>query len=276
MNQYRNENVRWDPTISLSIIAAVLAACGDNLPGEPLTAMTYNLAQIDDGDRAKAVAIEISAVDPDFAAIQECVDCARWLPSQLTNGMAVIESRSGVAIAYASSRWSLREGGVLTLGDNDDGWGERVAQWGLFAARDGQVVYFYATHWCVTIRRPDDSCTVERQLEYAHSLVEHIQGRASVELPVLLAGDFNVFDGFEDGEVISFLSDSGLTDLFRVARPDADGTTFLGNSWAPSGRLDYVFSTTPVEVLDARIDGVSDASDHYPVVATVQYRAGQP
>jgi endonuclease/exonuclease/phosphatase family metal-dependent hydrolase len=263
--------MRRHTIISLPLIAGVLAACGDDLPGESLTAMTYNLAQIDGGARAEAVAAEISATGPDFAAIQECVDCARWLPSQLTDGMAVIESRSGVAIAYASSRWSLRESGVLTLGMDDDGWGERVAQWGLFAARDGQVVYFYATHWCVTIRRPDDSCTVDRQLDYARSLVDHIQRRASLESPVLLAGDFNVFDGFEDGEVISFLDDSGLRDLFRFARPNADGTTFLGNSWAPSGRLDYVFSTTPVDVLDARIDGVSDASDHYPVVATVRY-----
>ncbi|HEU5058907.1 MAG TPA: endonuclease/exonuclease/phosphatase family protein, partial [Kofleriaceae bacterium] len=147
----------------------------------------------------------------------------------------------------------------------------RVAQWSLFSTLDGQAVYVYATHWCVTIRRLDDSCTVGRQLEYARSLLDHIQERSLPHIPVVVAGDFNVFDGFEEGEVISFLKEAGLADLYRLAIPDADGTTFLGNSWAPSGRLDYVFSTAPVDVVDAHIDPVDGASDHYPVVATARY-----
>jgi endonuclease/exonuclease/phosphatase family metal-dependent hydrolase len=257
---------------------ACLAACGDDLlqadgaPVEPVTAMSYNVAQIDGGDRAAQVADLIAATHPDFVALQECVSCDAWLAAELGSGFEVRPSRSGVAIGHESSRWVVSDEGVLSLGDNDDGWGERVAQWGLFSTADGQAIYVYATHWCVTIRQLDDACTVDRQLEYAQSLVDHIQGRAFPGIPVVVAGDLNVFDGFEGGEVISFLTDSGLEDLFRLANPDADGTTFLGNSWAPRGRLDYVFSTAPVDVIDARIDQV-DASDHYPVVATVQYPA---
>lgn len=270
-----------DPTVSLSVMLACLAACGDDMPqadgapAEPVTAMSYNIAQIDGGDRAAQIADEIAASHPDFVALQECVDCQAWLAAELGPNFEVISSRSGVAIGHESSRWVISEEGVLALGDNDDGWGERVAQWGLFSTADGHAIYFYATHWCVTIRRLDDPCTVDRQLEYAQSLVDHIQGRALPEIPVVVAGDFNVFDGFEEGEVISFLKDSGFVDLFRMANPDADGTTFLGNSWAPSGRLDYVFSTAPVDVIDARIDQVEEASDHYPVVATVQYPANR-
>ena len=243
----------------------------DGAPAHPLTTMAYNVAQIDGGDKMIAITDEISTGRPDFLALEECVDCDLWLSAELGPDIEVVPSRSGVAIAYDPSRWRMTEGDVLSLGDNDDGWGERIAQWGLFSTDDGEAIYFYATHWCVTIRRPDDACTVDRQLEYAESVVQHIQDRAVPQIPVVVAGDFNVFDGFEDGEVISFLKEEGLTDLFRVTNPDADGTTFLGNSWAPSGRLDYLFSTAPVEVIDARIDQVEEASDHYPVIATVQY-----
>jgi len=239
-------------------------------PADPVTAMSYNVAQIDGGDRAIQVAGEVAAAGPDFLALEECVSCEVWLASELGPDFEVIPSRSGVAIGHDSARWTLTDEGILSLGDN-----ERVAQWSLFSTADGDAIYVYATHWCVTIRRTDDPCTVDRQLEYARSLVEHIQTRSSPDIPVVVAGDFNVFDGFEDGEVIAFLKDSGLADLFRMASPDADGTTFLGNSWAPAGRLDYLFSTAPVDVIDARIDRVEEASDHYPVVATVQYPASE-
>jgi endonuclease/exonuclease/phosphatase family metal-dependent hydrolase len=269
--------MRWSRPC-LCAVSALLLACGDDLlpatgaPARPVTAMSYNLAQIADDSRAAVVADEIAAAQPDFLGVQECVHCDSWLPGELGAWFAVTEPHTGVAIGYDASRWILRDSGILLLGDNDDGWGERVAAWGLFAGSEGNdSIYVYATHWCVTIRSPDDPCTVERQLEYAKSLVAHLDDRSSRQLPVVVAGDFNVFDGFETGEVIAYLTDSGLTDLFRAANPDDDGTTFLGNSWAPSGRLDYLFSTAPVDVLAARIDAVADASDHYPVIATVQY-----
>lgn len=238
--------------------------------------MSYNLAQIEDGAGAAAIGAEISAIRPDFVAVQECVECDAWLPAEVA-GLAVSGPRAGVAIAYDASRWTIDATDVVSLGDNDDGWGERVAQWALFSTRGGdESIHVYATHWCVTIRTPTDPCTVDRHLSYAQAITDDIEDRSTGELPVLLAGDFNVFDGFEAGEPISFLKDWGLIDLFRAVNPDDDGTTFLGNSWAPSGRLDYLFSTAPVEVVEARIDPVDDASDHYPVIATVQYRGSPP
>lgn len=267
----------WDNTILQCTVLAFLAGCGEDIqqafsaPVEPVTVMSYNVAQIDGGERATVIADTIAATRPDFLALQECVNCEVWLASELGPNFEVIPSRSGVAIGYNSSRWNITDEGVLSLGSNDDGWGERVAQWSLFSTADGDAIYFYATHWCVTIRRIDDPCTVDRQLEYGQSLVESIHARPLPDLPVVLGGDFNVFDGFEDGEVISFLTASELADLFRMANPNADGTTFLGNSWAPSGRLDYLFSTAPVDATAAHIDHVRAASDHYPVVATAQY-----
>lgn len=259
--------------------AACLVACGDDLPraqADGITVMSYNLAQIDGDLRATAAAAAVAAARPDFLALEECVECDAWLPRALGDQLAVTAPRAGVAFAHDPARWSLEDSGVLSLGDDDDGWGERVAAWGRFARADGDgdgELYFYATHWCVTIRTPDDACTVDRQLEYAASLLAHLAGRLPAGLPVVVAGDLNVFDGFEDGPVIAYLTGAGLTDLFRALHPAGDATTFLGNSWAPSGRLDYLFSTAPVDVIEARIDPVADASDHYPVTATVRYPA---
>jgi endonuclease/exonuclease/phosphatase family metal-dependent hydrolase len=236
--------------------------------------VTYNLAGMAEGDGTLRMADEISTALPDFVALEECVGCEDWLARETAR--SVVTSRAGVALAYDPARWTLEDSGVLSLGDDDDGWGERVAQWALLSPdQGGDAIYLYATHWCVTIRNPDDRCTVDRQLSYAAAVIDDIRARSRSEVAVLLAGDFNVFDGFEDGEVIASLVRAGLRDLFRVAHPDETAVTFLGKSWAPRGRLDYVFSTAPVDVIGARIDPVEQASDHYPVVATVRYPASR-
>lgn len=138
----------------------------------------------------------------------------------------------------------------------------------------------YSTHWCVTIRSPDDNCEVAQQLAYADATLEHILEHSAPRAPVLLAGDFNVFDVFEACQVVEYLTSSGLTDVFRSLNPDADGTTFQGNSWAPPGRLDYVFATFPVDLLDTYIDRDSlpsgDGSDLYPVIATLRFELPEP
>jgi endonuclease/exonuclease/phosphatase (EEP) superfamily protein YafD len=260
--------------VAVAIALTWLMACGDNLeratsfPAGAVTLVTYNLAQIADGSAAAEAAAGLADARPDFLALEECVGCDAWLASDF----AVTAPRAGVALGYDGSRWSISEAGILSLGVNDDGWGERVAAWGLFSSPDdSESIYVYATHWCVTIRTPDDACTVDRQVEYATALMAHLEDRSLPHLPVLIAGDFNVFDGFEAGRVISYLEEHGLTDLYRVANPEAEGTTFVGNSWAPPGRLDYIFATAPVDVVDARVDPAADASDHFPVIATVEF-----
>jgi endonuclease/exonuclease/phosphatase family metal-dependent hydrolase len=125
------------------------------------------------------------------------------------------------------------------------------------------------------VRSTEDACDVDRHLDYAALVTEHIAEREVAEAPVLLGGDLNVFDGFEEGPVIADLVGSGLVDVFRVAEPTADGTTFEGNDWAPAGRIDYVFATAPVDVLDAAIDRdavpTGEGSDHYAVYASVEF-----
>jgi endonuclease/exonuclease/phosphatase family metal-dependent hydrolase len=256
-----------------SLLAVLAAAAGCEPPpseppplAEPLTlsVVSYNVANAT-GDAAELVADQLATMAPDFAAVQECGSC-----SSIAGDYALIAGRAGVALLYDDDSWQRLAHGVISLGNNDDGWGERVALWGQFANRhSGGQLTIYSTHWCVPIRADDDACDDARQMEYADRLLATVPGRAVV------AGDLNVFDGFEDGEVIARLRGAGLVDAYRVAEPSAGGDTFTGNDWAPPGRIDYIFATPPVEVIDAYIDRDSlpagAGSDHYPVFAALRF-----
>lgn len=255
-----------------SACSDVEVTCGDSVP---VTAMSYNIAG-QTGASGENIAAQIAAAAPDFVGLQECADCD-WFLDQLPAAYEMASAASaGVTIVFDESRWQLETRGVLPLGDNDDGWGPRVASWARFSHREtGHCLYVYSTHWCMPLRTSDDACDESRQLDYADALVDHLATRAVEAAPVVLAGDFNVFDGFEDSQVVQTLLAAGLTDAFRAVNPDADGTTYQGNTWAPAGRIDYIFATEPVTVLASSIDRDSipdgDGSDHYPVLATLEF-----
>jgi exonuclease III len=260
------------------VAAALFAACGSDPPGAsgPVGRVSlgqYNIAQCGP-DTCGAAAAWMAGAAPDFLTLQECASCD-WLIAGLAGGGYALSApaRAGIALAYDSSRWALDDAGDVLLGDDDDGWGERVARWGRFLDRStGAALVVYSTHFCVPIRSPDDDCTEARQLDYAAALVDDLGGRTADGEPAVVGGDLNVFDGFEDGRVIAYLVEArGLIDLYRQLHPDGEAITFEGNSWAPPGRLDYVFATAPVDVLAARIDSDADGSDHSPVFVVVGY-----
>jgi endonuclease/exonuclease/phosphatase family metal-dependent hydrolase len=250
-----------------------LVACSstpDDPPGA-VTVISYNVASSTAGSSGTAIAARLLADDPDFVGVQECRECDTWLVGLLGSEYASTDISTDANVIYNAARWDLRDQGDVLLGDNDDGWGKRTAQWGKFERRDGAgAIYVYSTHWCVTIRNDTDRCTVERQLDYVDTLLESVRSHGDGAATVV-AGDFNVFDGFAAGPVVGSLTSGGLVDTFGELNPQADGTSFIGNDWAPPGRIDYVFATTPVDVLEAFVDQSVDASDHYPVFATLDF-----
>ena len=269
------------PRATAILATAFLGAC-EPQPGDllelgdpvPITAMTYNLANAT-SVRAQTIAQHIEGVSPDFVGAQECGECPSFVEQLPPAYELVADARAGVALFYDASTWQVEEQNSVRLGNNDDLWGERVASWARFLHLEtNQEVRLYSTHWCVTVRSSDDECDEVRHLEYAETLLGDIVC-ASDDAPVMVLGDFNVFDGFDQGLVVETLVGSGLNDVFRSANPSADGTTFQGNDFAPAGRIDYVFASEPVEVLSSKIerDAIPDGqgSDHYAVTATVLF-----
>lgn len=260
--------------LALAAATVPLGGCGDNdeatAPVESLTAISFNVHGRDaiaDPVIGQAIADQIDAIRPEFSALQECVSCELLLARLPAGYSLVADNDAAVAIMYRTEAWEVVESGLIVLGENDDGWGSRKARWAVFHDLESEAeVRVYSTHWCVTIRNPDDGCDVDKHLVYAGKILDHIATRA---LPTILGGDFNVFDGFEDGPVIEFLGAHGLVDTLRQVSEE-EVITYQGNDSFPPGRIDYVFASRPVDVTDAGVD-LESASDHRPVRATLSF-----
>ncbi|HWM86287.1 MAG TPA: endonuclease/exonuclease/phosphatase family protein [Kofleriaceae bacterium] len=263
--------------LRLTAIAAI-AGCGDDLrepradPGT-ITAMTYNVFRQGDGERGQNIADHIASRAPDFAALQEVAEPEALLERLPARYALTQDPVAGIALLHDDA-WLIEDQGSLELGEDDDGWGARAVVWARFSAPGEGPIYFHSTHWCAPTRSNGDRCDESRQLEYAERMIELAAEHASSG-PVVIAGDLNVWDGFEDGMPVRHFIDSGLVDVYRTLHPDGPGTTFVGEPPGPGGRLDYIFSTSPVDVLDAAVD--TDAvppgqgSDHYAVLARLAY-----
>ena len=263
------------------LILALLAAACEPVPeiavdadAVEISVMSYNLAAAT-GARAQTLATHVDSIAPDFLSAQECADCDAFVELLAAGYAATTDARSGVALIYDDTSWRLEDRRAIVLGDNDDGWGERIAEWGRFQHRETlEQVDVYATHWCVTVRTLDDDCDQARQLDYVDAIIRDAMSRIG-STSLILAGDLNVFDGFETGVVINELLASGLRDVFRGLHPTVDATTFGGNSFAPAGRIDYIFASEPVSSLAATVerDAVPDGegSDHFAVTATLRF-----
>jgi endonuclease/exonuclease/phosphatase family metal-dependent hydrolase len=242
-------------TTAPSLPAAILlllpfTACGDDLGVEPLpvalTAISHNIADRTAGPAGQELADLHATARPDLIALQECGDCDSFLEHLPPAYRLAAPSRAGVAIAYDARRWQVDQTDFLRLGDNDDGWGERVAHRArLYERSTGAPLDVYSTHFCVPIRRDDDACDEMRQLDYLAAILQHMDHRGSPGVPVVLAGDLNLFVGFADSDAIRAVLAAGLLDAFAGASAVDAGPTLLGNGWAPPGRIDYLFASAP-------------------------------
>jgi endonuclease/exonuclease/phosphatase family metal-dependent hydrolase len=260
-------------------LAAIAAGCGltgdsgpPPRPGEPVRVVEYNVKAVVtfdvEPDRSERIAAQVAGFAPALMAFSECAPCAQLIDQMPGTHALVTGDRDGVAAAYDPSLWRAGDHGFLTLGGNDDGWGERVALWvELEEIATGAPILFYSTHWCVSHRRPDDACDLDRQLEYAHKIIDHAAGRAR-SIPVIVAGDFNVREGPESDAIIGAFVEAGFVDTLRAVHPTGDLITLDGGF-----RVDYVLASDPVDVLDAFVDQTVPfqlGSDHWPVVSTVR------
>jgi len=246
------------------------------------------------GNRRDLVFDVIRQFDGDFLGVQEAwpdqvADLSRALPSyeHLVRSRNA-DARDGEAtpLYYRHYRWQLdkQQHGTFWLSDTPEDPGSknwwtpvpRSVTWGRsLDKRTGQGVYLFNTHFC--------HLSEWARRRSADLLARRILARKHAD-PVIVTGDFNARESsYAVRQLKGELPHSTLQliDTFRTLRPDAKQVSTFNGFWLdkPRRKIDYVFASPEVDVLDARIvnerrDG-RHASDHYPVTAVLRFPAIQ-
>ena len=255
----------------------------------PLSVMTFNirygLAQ--DGDdhwtkRRDQLFALLRERKPDIIGLQEALDfqideIVAAVPGYAYVGVGRTDGkRKGeyAAILYRTARLAPRRSDTFWFSDTpavpgSTSWGnriERIGTWAYFEDREGAPFYAFNVHL-------DHESQPSRERSAA-LLLERIAARAPAA-PVVVMGDFNA--GEQNPAVVAMRKD--LRDSFRVKHPDVTEVgTFTGFKFGETrgDKIDYVFVSADVEVIDAEIVRASAGghypSDHFPVTATVRVK----
>jgi endonuclease/exonuclease/phosphatase family metal-dependent hydrolase len=269
----------------LATLAASVAAC---TAGPPLHVMTFNIryGTASDGENAWSQRRErlfgvIAAERPDVLGLQEALrfqldELHDRFPEFGEIGVGRDDGRTAgeyAAILYRSDRLTVDTSGTFWLSDTPEvpgsaSWGNhvtRICTWGLLTdRRTGAQFAAFNLHL-------DHESQPSR--EQGAALVMRRMPALAGDRPTILTGDFNAG---EDNPAVAIVLTAGMRDTFRALHPDARsvGTFngFTGDSTGP--KIDYVFASPRWEILDAAIGrsrpGGRDASDHFPVTATLQ------
>jgi exodeoxyribonuclease-3 len=230
---------------------------------------------------------------PDIVCLQELKATDRQFPATALAdaGYEAVwkgeSSWNGVAILCRGSTPVLTRD--MLPGDPDD----RQARY-IEAACKGVIVgCLYAPNG-----NPRPGPKFDYKLSWTGRLIEHAQGLWSSDLPVVLAGDFNIVPeprdiyettSYKDNALVQLesramfrkLLDQGWTDAIRHKHPDATVYTFwdyMRNRWQRDAglRLDHLLLSRKLvrKLRNAGVDkgvrGNPDASDHAPVWIDIQ------
>jgi len=263
--------------------------------------------------RRGAVLGTIRAHDPDLLAVQEPTagqwdEIAAGLPALTPFGIPGAESEDGAAHGgfFRTERFTAIDDGVFWLSDTPsvpysvswpNDWGPRACSWVLL--RDnaaGERLVFASTHL---------DTNAGAWLPSARVLCAELD-RVAGDMPVVLAGDFNCAAGSDAHAYL--VRGGGFRDAWLEAgHADAGALTFNGfvpitslpddpralQRWrdasTPSGmfagardnyRIDWIMLRGAVTSREAQIDvharGGLLPSDHYPVVARLEYARPLP
>lgn len=230
----------------------------------------------------------IRAQDPDIVALQE-VD-RFWARSGGTDQPQELADMLGMEVCYGANLSheadnhadEPHEYGVAILSafpidscentflPTPEGWEQR----GLLEARvtvDGVgEVAVLDTHLQAG-REGEQEEAVMQRTEQAVAVADRV---AEIDVPIVLMGDFNA--NAEDAELGSlFDAGLGLQDAWAVGGDGSDGNTIPVDAAAdPENRIDFIFASRAWSVLNATViidDDTRIASDHYPVVAELQF-----
>lgn len=286
-------------------LATLLSACQSlTAPpevqvGDPIEVMSFNIryGTARDGEnvwefRRELVVAAIRDAEPDVLGLQEALrfqldELERALPGYVTYAVGRDDGRSGgehAAILFNSKRFVPEATGTFWLSNEPEtpgsiAWGAnlpRLCSWvRLHELETGARLTVFNTHW----DHESQEARARSGVLIRDRLVELTGGEHA-----LLMGDFNATPdnpailrlvGDVDANPPIGGGDLVLRDSLRVVHPTGElGGTYSGFKDALSTRrIDYIFVTPDLEVLDASIDTRRPEgrwpSDHTPVRATI-------
>jgi len=241
---------------------------------DSMRVMSYNLygwnALVQNSWKAENVYKAIREINPDLLGAQECEGKEHEVAAAIGSDYAVAgEATAGHAVIYRKSVFTYEGHGVVNLHEQDQ-WGPRTVEYAQFTHKlSGRKVDHFNTHLCL--------CNGDQLLGSAKTIADAMQNNRTPGSRVILTGDFNCDDGFENSKPVRYFKGEiennpvPLDDTFRVFNAaDVDGTTFPGKV----GKIDYVMVDKGAGVKNAWIarnwDDVGKASDHWPVAAVVE------
>ena len=251
--------------------------------GPPLSVVTYNIRLDVDSDEAdnwhhrkNDMVHYIDSLKPDFLGLQEALHHQlTFLDDGLIDYAYIGVARDdGIAageyspILYDSTRWSCLESGTLWLSETPEkvsrGWDaacNRVLTYGFFRGLGDQDILVCNTHL-------DHVGVVAR--EESVNLILSILEQKARGWPTMLMGDFNLDPSSPlYGELTARLEDAALS---GAEINDRDAGTFNGfkTGTEHTRRIDYIFTTNGLKVIDYKVDhpltsSGRQVSDHFPV-----------
>lgn len=264
-----------------ALLALLLMACQP----APLTVMSFNVrnSAASDGPndwelRKSATAAMLSEVKPDVFGVQEALpDQIDYIleaaPSYQCYGIGRNDGVEGerMSIFYNTERMQMEDHGTWWLSETPDvpsrGWDAkypRTATWALLSdLRTGRQLYFVDTHL--------DHRGVAARREGLLMIVSKVR-EMNPDVPMVLLGDFNV----EPGDSALLALDGLMLDARSTARKTTDVPSFNGFGESRATLIDYIYysgfsAAREFRVVTESFDGKPYISDHYPIVAKLDY-----
>lgn len=291
--------------VAVVLISNLLTGCGDDSHGDtaapPMTVMSFNvlcsfcnLAEYDPWEERLAYFDDIFARhDPDLIGTQELspLNAEVTAISELLPGYGVIYYRDTIlgrtypdaAIFYRSERFEVIESGDYWLSPTPDvpfssGFARiqlpRLVVWARLRdlAAGGREIFFATTHF--------DNNSPSQEL--SAPLLQERTAPFAGDRPVIVVGDFNSRPNSTAYGILTTDDSNGI--VFENAFDLTDWRLDTNLTPAPEydlgDRIDHIFLagdgvswTVDDWVVDLTVYGANDRypSDHWPVVATVQY-----
>ncbi|MCZ8517128.1 endonuclease/exonuclease/phosphatase family protein [Paenibacillus filicis] len=263
-------------------------------------AMTFNLRYDNLGDgpnqwsyRIDAVAAMIREHDPLVVGTQEgfysmLIPLAEWLDDYAWTGTGRLggQENEHCAIFYKKRELQLAETGTFWLSEQPDTPGSkswdsnlpRICTWARFIHLEtGLELAVFNTHL--------DHIGQRARSEGARMIKRAIKSlRERHGIAVLLTGDFNSHPGDDPIRFLRGETDAAetepkmLTDAYTALQGDIGLSAHSFQGGAEGEPIDYIFATPELHIAEVRIDRSRIQgrypSDHYPVIAGMEFRRG--